>query len=61
MKRTIYFWGLILALVVLVSPNAGATVGTVHNGALNNADVNGNGTIDIADVTALIDQLLLNE
>ncbi len=58
MKQIIHFWGLILALVVLVSPNAGATVGTVHNGALNNADVNRDGNITAADVTAVYDLLL---
>ena len=58
MKQAIHFWSLILALVVLISPNAGATVGTVHNGALNDADVNRDGNITAADVTALYDYLL---
>ena len=45
MKHTFHFWSLVLALVVLIAPNAYATVGTVHNGALNDADVNRDGNI----------------
>ena len=58
MKHTFHFWSLVLALVVLIAPNAYATVGTVHNGALNDADVNRDGNITAVDVTALYDYLL---
>ena len=58
MKQTIHFWGLVLALVVLIVPHTDATVGTVHNGALNKADVNRDGSITAADVTALYNYLL---
>ena len=58
MKHTFHFWSLVLALVVLIAPNADATVGTVHNGALNDADVNRDGNITAVDVTALYDYLL---
>lgn len=63
MKQTIHFWGLVLALVVLIVPHTDATVGTVHNGALNKADVNRDGSITAADVSAFevggIGQLIL--
>lgn len=58
MKHTFHFWSLVLALVVLIAPNAYATVGTVYNGALNDADVNRDGNITAVDVTALYDYLL---
>ncbi len=58
MKRFKYLLGLVLALVVLIAPNTEATVGTVHNGALNDADVNRDGNITAVDVTALYDYLL---
>ncbi len=58
MKHTFHIWSLVLALVVLIAPNAYATVGTVHNGALNDADVNRDGNITAVDVTALYDYLL---
>ena len=58
MKHTFHVWSLVLALVVLIFPNAEATVGTVHNGALNDADVNRDGNITAVDVTALYDYLL---
>ena len=57
MKQFKYLLGLVLALVVLIAPNTEATVGTVHNGALNDADVNRDGNITAVDVTVLYDYL----
>ncbi len=58
MKKTIHYWGLLLSLLVMLAPVASATVGTVYNGALNNADVNRDGNVTAADVTALYDFML---
>ena len=55
MKRTIYFWGFLLSLVILGVPRADALVGTVYNGAMNNADVNRDGTINALDLSKLIE------
>ncbi|MBR6490420.1 MAG: hypothetical protein IKT03_07805, partial [Muribaculaceae bacterium] len=60
MKRIFYLMSLVLALVFMIAPRAEATVGTIYNGALNNADVDRDGNITAADVTALYDYLLGN-
>lgn len=63
MKHTIHFLGILLTLVILGAPRADALVGTVYNGALNKADVNRDGSITAADVSAFevggIGQLIL--
>ena len=58
MKQNICFWSFVLALVVLIAPHAEATVGTVYNGELNNADVNRDGNITASDVTELYNYIL---
>lgn len=42
----------------LIAPHAEATVGTVYNGELNNADVNRDGNITASDVTELYNYIL---
>lgn len=61
MKKTIHFLGLFLALFVMIAPHAEATVGTVYNGSGNLYDVNRDGNITAADITAIYSYLLGNE
>ncbi len=58
MRRTILFWSLVLALFILLVPQAEATVGTMYNGSGNLYDVNRDGNITASDVTEIYNYIL---
>ena len=61
MKRILYLASLVMALVVLIVPNAEATVGTVYNGFMSRCDVNHDGVVTATDVTIIYNYLLGSE
>ncbi len=61
MKRILCLVGLVMALVVMITPRVEAVTGTVYNGFVNRCDVNRDGSITVNDVTIVYNYLLGTE